>query len=72
MCKRKYETKLPSRCGLYALEGQKGKCSMNWLKDKKMRLAVVGVVAAMVFCGGQMVNADFVIQILQGDGKNEK
>ena len=41
-----------------ALKGQKGRCSMKLLNDNRMRLVVVGVVAAMVLGGGN-AKADF-------------
>lgn len=45
--------------------GQKVRCRMNWLNGNKMRLVVVGVVAAMVLGVGS-ANADFVF----GEPKN--
>ena len=44
--------------GLFCLKGQKGRCKMKWLNDYKMRLVLIGVVAAIV-TGGGSANADF-------------
>ena len=38
---------------------KKGRCNMKWLNDYRMRLMLVGFVAVIVLCGGN-VKADFV------------
>jgi len=43
----------------YCLKGRKGRCSMKWLNGNRMRVVVVGIVAAMVISGGN-VKANFI------------
>ena len=45
----------------YCPKGQKGRCSMKWLNGYRMKLLLVGVVAAVVGCCGRTTVADFVI-----------
>ena len=49
-----------SRFNLFSPEGQKGRCSMKWFNDYRMRFVLVGFVAAIVL-GGETAKADFVL-----------
>jgi hypothetical protein len=62
-----------------AHKGRKERCNMKWLNDYRMRLVVVGFVAAIVL-GGGIANADFTfgeptnlgptVNTLYGDGNS--